>query len=402
MDLREFYSIQHTLLRKIPKANRFLYEKINWHQRLLGIIGARGTGKTTLLLQYLKNDSGKKDEHLYISADHVMVEALGLYAIGAYFFRHGGKILIIDEIHKYGNWAQELKNIYDAFPDAVLFFSGSSTMALKKGKYDLSRRAVYYQLPGLSFREYLNLSQRTDFQPINLSALVENHSDIAASILESGPILGKFKTYLTHGVYPFFLEGKQEYFLRLSNVIDKILYEDIPIGLGVKMTNVSVLKRILWLIATSQPFTPNIDKMSRDLKISKEYIYIYLDHLEKAGLLAAVYRKQKGLRLVRKPAKVFCKNTNILRVIAGEMGLTGDVGAIRENFFIHQLQSAGYYISIPDSGDFTVDNDLVFEIGGPNKKKKQIAEEEFGYLAIDDIEIGHLNEIPLWLFGFLY
>ena len=287
IDLTEFFSIQTRLLTKIPRSgSRFLKGAINWDTRLLGIVGGRGTGKTTLLLQYLAEKDEGDQRLLYISADHIRVQAIGLYEIASYFFRLGGETIIIDEIHKYANWQQEVKNLYDAFPVPKIFFSGSSTLALQKGKADLSRRVVFYTLPGLSFREYLYFAHGLAFEPVHLQVLLQNHPTVASGILEHGPILGRFRDYLDHGVYPFFLEGVETYHHKLSNVIEKVLYEDIPTAIGIKTVNIPVLKRILWLLATSQPFTPNIERMSRDLRISKAYVYTYLDYLERAELLS--------------------------------------------------------------------------------------------------------------------
>lgn len=403
VDLTEFFSIQTGLLTKVPQQDsRFLKEKINWNNRLLGIIGGRGTGKTTLLLQhFVKQDKGSQ-RHLYISADHIRVQATGLYEIASSFFRLGGETIIIDEVHKYATWHQEVKNLYDSFPAAKIFFSGSSTLALQKGKADLSRRAIFYTLPGLSFREYLYFAHGLAFEPVLLPDLLKNHPAVASKVLEKGPILGRLRDYLDHGVYPFFLEGVDVYHHKLSNIIEKVLYEDIPAATGIKTANVPVLKRILWLLATSQPFTPNIERMSRDMRISKAYIYIYLDFLERAKLLSGLLPAETGYRLVRKPSKIYMENTNLLRQVAGELGSKEQLGAVRETFFAHQMTGAGMNVRIPSRGDFLVEGTYLFEIGGKNKGNDQIKDAANAFVARDDIEVGFGNIIPLWLFGFLY
>jgi len=403
MDLTEFFGIQAGLIGTVSGlTGRFLKDQINWDQRLLGIVGGRGTGKTTLLLQHVAAQDRGDQRHLYISADHIHVQAAGLYEIASSFFRLGGEAIVIDEIHKYGTWQQEVKNLYDAFPKAKILFSGSSIVALQKGRADLSRRVVFYTLPGLSFREYLYFAHGLAFKPWALPELLENHAAIVAEILPGGPILGHFLDYLDHGVYPFFLEGIDLYHHKLSNVIEKVLYEDIPTAAGTRPANIPILKRLLWLIATSQPFTPNIDRMSRDLKISKPYVYTYLDSLERAGLLSGVLPAETGYRMVRKPAKIYMENPNLIRQVAGELGTKEQPGARRETFFAHQMKSAGMHVRIPTQGDFLVDDTYLFEIGGRGKGKGQIQNRAKAYVVRDDIEVGFGNVIPLWLFGFLY
>ncbi|MBN1105567.1 MAG: ATP-binding protein [Deltaproteobacteria bacterium] len=403
IDITEFLSIQAALLSLVPRERaRYLREKIDWGSRLTGIVGARGTGKTTMLLQQLAELEATGKEELYLTADHIRIQANGLYETAAYFFRLGGKRIVIDEVHKYANWQQELKNLYDSFPSAKIIFSGSSTLALQKGKADLSRRVVFYTLPGLSFREYLSFSQGVEWPPVSLSQLLKGHVELAAKVVEKGPILGHFKDYLDHGAYPFFLEGTAGYVPKLLNVIEKVLYEDIPSAIGIRMASVPVLKRVLWLLATSQPFTPNIEKMSRDLKVSKEYLYTYLDSLERAGLIIGLLPAETGYRLVRKPSKIYMENTNLLRAVAGDMGMSTQVGAVRETFFAHQVRSSGMHITVPNRGDFLVEGKFLFEIGGKAKKKKQIKEAPDAYVVRDDIEVGFERDLPLWLFGFLY
>jgi len=403
IDLSEFLSIQAGLLSLVPRERaRYLREKIDWDSRLIGIVGARGTGKTTLLLQHLANLAGGGKEELYLTADHIRIQADGLYETAAYFFRLGGKRIVIDEVHKYANWQQELKNLHDSFPSAKIIFSGSSTLALQRGKADLSRRVVFYTLPGLSFREYLSFSQGVAWPPVSLPQLVKEHVELAAKVVKKGPILGHFKDYLDHGVYPFFLEGTAGYVPKLLNVIEKVLYEDIPSAIGIRMASVPVLKRLLWLLSTSQPFTPNIEKMSRDLKVSKEYLYTYLDSLERAGLIMGLLPAETGYRLVRKPSKIYMENTNLLKAVAGDMGMSTQVGAVRETFFAHQVRSGGMHITVPTRGDFLVEGKFLFEIGGKAKKRTQIKQAQRAFVVRDDIEVGFDKDIPLWLFGFLY
>jgi predicted AAA+ superfamily ATPase len=403
IDLSQFISIQDNLLKQVPRQfKRSLYSKINWNNRLIGIVGGRGTGKTTLLLQHLAESGPASSTHLYFSADHIRVEALGLYEIASRFFQMGGEVIVIDEIHKYGGWPREIKSLYDAFPLAKILFSGSSSLALQLGKADLSRRAVFYNLPGLSFREYLHLTKEIEFPFIKLKDLLREHSSFSSDVVAEGPVLRYFQNYLDHGVYPFFMEGAQEYLAKLGNIIEKILYEDIVSTSGMKSMNVPILKRIIWLVATSQPFKPNFEKISKNLGISKPSLYIYLDYLEKSGLLSGVMAQGAGAKLARKPAKIYLGNTNLLRAVSGELSREDPIGTIRETFVQHQLDSAGLQVRIPEKGDFLIENKYLFEVGGRSKGKHQITGKENAYILKDDIDIGIGNVIPMWLMGFLY
>lgn len=403
IDLSEFYEIQTRLVAQLPSTRRLsFFEKINWDARLVGLIGARGTGKTTLLLQRLADRDATGRTHLYISADHLKIQSMGLYDIAASFFKLGGTTIIIDEIHKYGSWSLEIKNLYDSFPKANIYISGSSTLALQAGKADLSRRIVYYRLPGLSFREYLHLSGNLDAQPVEIADILNHHQELSRDLLHGRPILGYFQDYLDHGIYPFFLEGITEYLPRLLNVLEKAFYEDIPSDIGTKVGNVVLLKRILWLIATSQPFVPNIEKMSRELRISKPYVYTYIDALERSALILNLFPAETGYRLIRKPSKIYIENTNLLIALAGSAGAHAVRGTMRETFFANQVAGSGGSLSIPRQGDFLVQDHHLFEIGGRSKGSSQIAKAENAFVVQDDIEAGHGHTVPLWLFGFLY
>ena len=404
IDLSEFFSIQENLIRFVPKeTSRFLGKKINWENRLLGITGGRGTGKTTLLLQHLSEKARSElSKCLYLSADSVRVEAMGLYEIVSGFFRLGGDEVIIDEIHKHANWPQIIKNLYDSFPGGKIRFSGSSTLGIQLSKADLSRRVVFYELPGLSFREFLAFIGYGNFAPIALEELLKNHTEYASMVLKNGPILGHFHEYLRYGVYPFFLEGRDEYYEKLKNIIEKVLFEDILVTSGVKPSSIPIFKRILWLVATSQPFEPNMERISRSLGISRPALYGYMEYLERSCLLANIMPCAKGHRLVRKPAKVYIDNTNLLKAIGREISPEDPVGTVRETFFQNQIRSAGYRLCVPSKGDFVVEERYVFEIGGKSKGKHQVAGITDAYIIRDDIEVGFSNVIPLWLFGFLY
>ena len=403
LDLSEFFAIQGRLLRHTPlKQKRFLYDRLDWADRLVGLLGGRGTGKTTLLLQHLSEQDAPAGAFLYLSADHIRAEALGLYEIGRDFFQGGGKLLVIDEIHKSLDWARRIKNLHDAFPASRIIFSGSCTLKLQLGKVDLSRRAVYYTLPSLSLREYLLLSSGVMHPSHSLAELLSDHPRLAADILQQGPVLGHFKTFLDHGAYPFFIEGADNYHARLRNVVEKVLYEDIPSTTGMKYSGVPILKKILFEIASSPPFLLNMERLAADLGVSKPTLYSYLTHLENAGLIAGVMPEGAGATLTRKPSKLFLGNTNFNKTIGRELNMEDPLGTVRETFFASQLKNAGHSIRAARKGDFMVDGQYVFEVGGRKKSGKQLDGRKNSFIVRDDIEIGFKNVVPLWLFGFLY
>ncbi len=403
IDLAEFHSLQIELLRRVPKkCKRFLADQINWQNRLVGIIGSRGTGKTTLILQYLATQRKIGRQCLYITADHIRVEAVGLYELAATFFKTGGHIIAIDEIHKYSNWGQEIKNIYDLFPESKIIFSGSSVLHLQLGKTDLSRRAVYYTLPVLSLREYMAIFEKVGNSTYTLEEIFQKHDKIATEIQTSKPILAHFNDYLSYGAYPFIGEGEKEYYAKIRNIIEKVLYEDIPAAAGIRYTGVPILKKILNEIVTSPPFELNIDRLANNIGTSRQTIYIYLDYLDRAGLLNKVMPKGAGATLTRKPAKLYLNDSNLLKAIGHDLFASGITGTIRETFFASQLTAAGFSLRTVPKGDFRVDNKYLCEIGGKNKSQRQIRGEDNSYIIKDDIEYGFANIIPLWIFGFLY
>jgi len=374
---------------------RYLYASINWRQRLIGIVGSRGVGKTTLMLQYYLENFNTPEDCLYISADNVNTAAAGLFNLAEEFFNLGGKTLLIDEVHKYPNWQRELKNIYDSFPSKRVIFSGSSSIHILRGKADLSRRAVYYNLSGLSFREFLNMRDAKSFKPLSFDEILKNHVKIAGSISADFPILRRFKDYLKFGYYPFFNEGIEEFTAKLSNVVEKIFYEDIPLLFNVRPSTIHSLKKLFYLVATSQPFTPNISRISSQLGISKEYIYAYIDELEKAGLFMLLYPKEKGFKLLRKPQKIYLECPSLFYLVEEEKGFLAEKGSVREAFFVNQASHAVNLYS-SQNADFVDDKNRLFEIGGRNKKASDC------FIVSDDINVGFKNKIPLWLFGFLY
>lgn len=398
--IEKLIEIQLSLVSEIKDISfrRYIYEKINWDNRLIGLTGARGIGKTTLLLQFYSNNFKDPQDCLYLSADNINVINTKLYNIAEEFFKLGGEVLLIDEVHKYPGWQIELKNIYDSFPKKRIIFSGSSTVNILKGKADLSRRVVFYNFKGLSFREYLMLYLGIELKTLDFEDLLKDHIELANEISSKIPVLKYFREYLKVGYYPFFKEGVDVFLHKLDNVVEKIFYEDIPTLFNVKPHTIYSLKKLLYLVATSQPFIPNISRISSQLGISKEYIYIYIDELEKAGIFLLLYPNIKGFGLLRKPQKIYLENTNLFYLIEEAKGFNVQKGSVRETFFVNQIMDFNnlYYT---EGADFIDRKGRLYEIGG---KSKRLDYSHNIFYVLDDLIVGFKNRIPLWLFGFLY
>lgn len=377
-----------------------MHDKIHWESKGICIFGARGVGKTTLICQFLLEKYKSVEKALYISADNIHVLSKGILNIATEYFLLGGEALFIDEVHKYPNWSLEVKNILDSFKQKQIIISGSSTMELKAGKGDLSRRVVYYELPGLSFREYLSFTGIVSLPVCPLNEIIKNHVNISAE-LKDFPILKHFYEYLKFGYYPYFLEGREVYFLKLNNVIEKVITEDVVAAKSIKFSTVIVLKKLLWLVATSTCLVPNIDNISKDLQVTREIIYNGFDYLEKAGLIQNVFPYAHGLKLVRKPGKIYLNNTNLLYAVNSHLSLENQIGSIRQTFFSNQV-GVNHSVHTDLKADFFVDQQYCFEVGGKNKNEKQIKGISDSYLAVDGIILGIGKRIPLYLFGMLY
>jgi predicted AAA+ superfamily ATPase len=397
--LEDLVHIHQEVMAAVPTAaKRYLYSQIDWKAAGLCIVGDRGVGKTTMICQDLKERYGTPNRALYLSADNLTVLSHGLSAIAKEFFGAGGEALYIDEVHKYPDWSIEIKNLLDIYKGRQIVFSASSSLDLNQSKGDLSRRVVYHRLLGLSFREYLFLAKGISLPVLALPDILRNHVALAAELRS---VFKHFQDYLAHGYYPFFLEGVPDYLSKLTNVVEKVLFEDVAVVYNLRQTTLPVLKRILWLVATSNGLIPNVDKMSRNLGISRELVYNCLEYLSSSGLLNDVFAAGKGNNLIRKPAKIYLNNPNLLHAIHRSLKRDAEVGGVRETFFVNQVNSQ-HRVCIHDKGDFLVDDQWVIEVGGKNKNDYQIREEKEGYLALDGIEIGFGKKIPLYLFGFLY
>ena len=375
---------------------RYLYDEINTSDRLTAIKGARGTGKTTLLLQLAK--AYQSDEVLYVALDDLFFSENTLYGLAEKFNQIGGKLMLIDEVHKYPNWSRELKLIYDDFLDLKVIFTSSSILDIYKGESDLSRRAVTYTLAELSFREYLMLYEKIELPVLSLQEILNNHTSISLEFLKQITPLKHFSKYLKVGNYPYFEHNEEEYFQRLRNTVNLILEVDLQTTENLDFQTLAKLKRLLFVIASNVPFTPNIQKISDTIQLNRNALVRSLQLLDRAALIRMLYKQTRSISLLNKPDKLWMHNTNLMFAISGDHV---EIGTVRETFFMQNL-AHNHRLSLPDKGDVLVDNTFLFEIGGKNKTKKQIAHLEHAFVVHDDIEIGFQNSIPLWLFGFLY
>lgn len=406
MSLQTLFQEQAKRLRTISlEKKRYLYERINWSSKSIGILGQRGLGKTTMMLQYIKEHFDGSDKALYISLDNPYFQSVSLYDFAMEFESYGGEVLLIDEVHKYDDWSTHIKSIYDA-SDLRVVFSGSSILQIGKQKGDLSRRTLIYHLENLSFREYLSLSRVMEQAPIGLEELLKNHVAIATDISAQIKPLKYFKEYLECGAYPFVFEDKEGFHQRLVQVVNMILETDLPYINRIEMAQIGKLKKLLYLLAINVPFIPNITDLAESTQISRPKVYEYLNHLEQAKIINTLRSKEKGYNVLSKPEKLLMQNTNLSYALTS----SADIGSLREAFFVNQIKNAlseknrfmdeSVYAS--KKGDFLVDGKYTFEIGGKNKGFEQIKDIPNSYVTSDDIEIGYKNKIPLWLFGFLY
>jgi uncharacterized protein len=375
---------------------RYLYPEINKSNRLIAIKGARGTGKTTLLLQLAKEYNS--DEVLYVALDDLFFSENTLYGLAEKFAKIGGKIILIDEVHKYPNWSRELKLVYDDFTNLKVIFTSSSILEIYKGESDLSRRAVTYNLAELSFREYLLLYEKIELPILNLQEILKNHQSISLDLLEQFTPFKHFSKYLKIGNYPYFENNEEEYYQKLRNTVNLILEVDLQTTENLDFHTLAKLKRLLFVISSNVPFTPNIQKISDTIQLNRNALVRALQLLDRASLIRMIYKQTRSISLLNKPDKIWMHNTNLMFAISGEHI---DIGTIRETFFMQNL-AHNHVLSLPEKGDVLVDNTYLFEIGGKNKSKKQIAQLENAFVVKDDIEVGFQNSIPLWLFGLLH
>ena len=400
--MQELITYQNNLLKNINNLFfRYLFMKIkNKKNRMLGIKGLRGTGKTTLLLQYLKFYIGDLSQGLYITADHPYFYTHTIFETAEDFHKYGGKYLLIDEVHKYENWSRELKLLYDGFPELKIIFSASSVLEIYKGESDLSRRVITYELPGLSFREYLELAHGIKTDAVDFNHILQEHISLSNKLKEilKTPLL-YFRNYIRKGYFPFILEDDEsDYYKKILQGIDTTITNDLSIIERYSVSHISKIKKLLGILAETVPFEPNISELSRKFSIGRDTVNNFLQHLSNARLINLLSRNTKGTATLKKPDKIYLENTNFSFALKNEPS----TGTIRETFFLNQIRNYGLNITLPHKGDFLVDKKYIFEIGGKNKTTKQIKEFKNSFIASDEIEFGFANKIPLYLFGLIY
>ncbi len=389
--MRTLYQKFETLLQNTTTDfKRYLYEKVSWESRMIGIIGARGVGKTTMILQHIKESLDTK-KALYVSADDIYFGDNKLIDLADEFYKNAGEYLFIDEIHKYTDWSRELKNIYDSFPTLKVIFTGSSVLDILKGSADLSRRAIIYKLQGLSFRKYLKFFHNYDVNVYSLKQIINNE----AKLPDIEHPLPLFNDYLSRGYYPFGIENEMN--LRLGQIIVQTLETDIPQYANLNVGTGRKLKRLLSIIAESVPFKPNFSKIAEIINVSRNSLDDYFSYMEKAGLIGQLRNETIGIRGLGKVDKVYLDNTNIIFNLVADKS---NVGNLRETFFFNQMRVKNEVIASKNA-DFVVDR-YTFEIGGKNKKQSQIEKDGKSFVVKDDIEFGYLNVLPLWAFGLNY
>ena len=385
------YEYMHNQLDRVSNEfTRYQYERINWDARMLALVGPRGVGKTTLFLQRISR-THSDGSALYVSADHLYFATHSLYETADAFYKNNGKFLFIDEVHKYENWSRELKNIYDAFPDMHVYFTGSSVLDIEKGESDLSRRAPRYVMQGLSFREFLQIRHGIEAPLLSLGEILANK----ASIPGVNHPLPLFREYLINGYYPF--GSDPDFSTELRQVITRTLEVDIPQFASMNMATGRKLLKLMAVISELVPFKPVMSDLGKRIQVSRNNVEDYLLYMEKAGMIAQLRTTASGLGALGKVEKLYLDNTNILYNLAGD---NVDIGTVRETFFFNAMR-VNETVTQGPLADFCI-GDAVFEVGGKSKTAAQLEGAENGYVVKDDIERGHAHVIPLWAFGLGY
>ncbi len=386
--------LQATFRKLLKETNstfhRYMYDRIHWNARMIGLMGARGIGKTTLVLQYIK-EKLPIEESLYVQAEDFYFANHRLTELAHDFVKIGGKYLFIDEIHKYKDWARELKLIYDYHPELHVVFIGSSVLDIDKGAFDLSRRALMYEMQGLSYREYLELFHDIHFPLCTLQQLLQQEVDIPVGFLP----LKYFGDYLQSGYYPFSNDDIYQY---IQQVVNVVIETDIPQYADLSVSTARKLKRLLAIIAQSAPFKPNMSQIGGQLEVSRNNVADLCAYLEKAGLISQLRTSTNGIQGLGKVDKIYLDNTNLIYTLGNR---NVEIGTVRETFFFNQTRSL-MPVTVSSISDFLVNGKYTFEVGGRKKKQRQLQDIENGYIVKDDIETGYGNIIPLWMFGMLY
>lgn len=401
MDIQDLYVNSLRLVSTVTmRHKRSLYHQLPWNVRMICVKGARGVGKTTMMLQRMAEEfAGHEDKALYVSLDDLWFAQNRLVDLAEYHYNHGGTHLFVDEVHRYphSNWAQEMKNINDRYPGFHIVFTGSSVLDIDQSQADLSRRCLFYTLKGLSFREFLAFFHNIELEAVSLNEVLNNHIPIAMSITRQVRVFQYFAEYLNKGYYPFSQELGPGYGMALRQMVVNVVEQDIPHTQSVEPITLARIKRLISLIAGSTPFTVNVSRMAQLLGSDRQTVYRLLHIAQRASLLNLLYKGRDNVQQLVKPEKVYLENTNLMYALCNNV----EVGTVRETFLANQLLE-GHALAFGGEGDFLVDNEHTIEVGGRRKSFAQIKDVPGSYLAIDDVETGHGNRIPLWLFGFLY
>lgn len=379
---------------------RKLIEQINWDAQFIAIKGARGVGKTTLMLQYIKlNYPQYSREVLYCSLDAVYFSNHSLLDLTDKFYKNGGKHLFLDEVHKYPNWSREIKEIYDFYPDLRVVISASSLLNLLKGDADLSRRCIPYNLQGLSFREFLQFYKGIEIPILSLEEVLTQPQELCARVNGVCKPIPLFKEYLRYGYYPFYLKNQTDYYTSIEQVVNLIVETELPQLCGVNTANIRKLKALIEVISTSVPFEVDITKMATVIGVHRNTVIEYLNHLENAQLMHLLYADIKSVKKMQKPDKIFLENSNLLYALADSQV---QIGTAREVFVVNQLSYQHTVEYGKNVGDFKIDGRYTVEVGGEKKTFTQIADVPSSYILADDIETPYGHKLPLWTIGFLY
>lgn len=371
---------------------------IDWNDRLIGLTGARGVGKTTYLLHHLKFNLSPDERAIFVSLDDLYFSSHTLVDFAGDWVKRGGTYLFLDEIHKYPNWSQELKNIYDRYKKLKVVFTGSSLLHIFSGQADLSRRAVVYTLNGLSFREFLQIETNEKLDIYSLDEVVQNHERISKEIAGKVKPLAYFDAYLSYGYYPYYLESLNTYHRKLIGTINLMLEVDLPYLRHVDVKYIHKLKKLLSILSQGVPFQPNVSKLAGDIEVSRNTIMLYMNYLEESKVINLLHSSKSSDAHLAKPEKVYLHHPNVFYALNRTYV---NPGTLRESFFYNQVGNVHSITSSP-FGDFLVDRKYTFEVGGKSKSRKQIKQVRESFVVADNIEYGSDNTIPLWLFGFLY
>lgn len=398
-DLQPLRSFFERKMTEVPTLfRRSLYDVINWNEKIIGIKGPRGAGKSTILMQRIMFEHiGDLSKVFYVSLDHFWFDSHQFMDLVEYLYVHGVTHLFVDEVHRYKGWSKAFKNIYDGYPDLSIVYTGSSALKIDNAVADLSRRQTVYDLNVMSFREFLCLELGEEFETHTLEDILQNHTSIARVISSKVKIIPLFDRYLKEGEYPFYRIEEMSYHNRLLASYLTVLESDMPDVEKWEWVTIQKAKKLLSVISPNIPFIPNIVKLAEQLECTRETCLKMLYALERAKLLMLLHSPENTYKQLSRPEKIYLGDTNMVYAYNSN----ADTGNVRETFFLNQLSSV-HSVKMPKKGDFTVDEKSVFEVGGADKNFSQIKDLPNSYLAVDDTEIGYGNRIPLWVFGMMY